>query len=155
MTVRPFFVAILLAVAAPAATASAQSPGCSGVLSGAVTGTFACSVTVRADAGKMRLVISADDPVGGVVTFVPASFELSGPLQARTYTLRMLGSGESRVETSAGARYLASADRGEVELTIDQVERYAQLRDFLVVSGALHARLVGPGSSVVTLDVRF
>jgi hypothetical protein len=155
MPVRTFLAATLLAVAAPVAAASAESPSCSGVLSGAVTGTFACSVTLRTDGGKTRLVISTDDRVAGVRALLPASFDLPGPLQARTYTLRTLGGGESRVETSAGARYLASAGQGEAELILDRVERYAQPRGFLLVSGTLHARLVGPGPGVVTLDVRF
>ncbi len=142
-------------LAASLAPAAASAGDCSGTLSGAVQGTFACRVSVSAEAGKVRMVITADAPVPGVRALTPARFELPGPATLGTHTLATLGKGEASVETAGGARYAASGDRGEVVLTVDQAERYPRLG--LLVSGSLDARLVPAGDATgeVRLKVTF
>jgi hypothetical protein len=151
------------APAQPAAKAEAtpadtgEPVTCTGTLSGAVKGTFTCRVTAAIDGGKVSFTVEALDAVAGVRTLVPASFELAMPLRQQSYGREAVTAGTAVVELTGGARYTASARRGEVSLVLESAERYAQARNFYVVSGTLSAHLVGDGQArgEVVVDVRF
>jgi len=141
--------------AAPADTGEPVT--CTGTLSGAVEGTFACRVVVAIDGEKATFAVEALGPVAGVRTLVPAAFALAMPLRPGSYARADLTGGEAVVELAGGERYTASGRRGELQLTLDSAERYRQARNFYVVSGALVAHLVADGQArgEVVLELRF
>jgi len=144
----------------PAAAAAPSEGGdpvtCTGRLSGAVTGTFTCDVTVTIAGDKATFHVEPLGGVPGVRTLLPADFELAMPLRAATYAREAVG-GSAVVELEGGQRYTASARRGEVSLVLESAERYVQARNFYVVSGTLTAHLVGDGQlrGEVVVDLRF
>jgi hypothetical protein len=130
---------------------------CTGTLSGAVQGAFACRVSVAIDGESVTFRVEALGPVAGVRTLVPADLQLAMPLRARTYARDAVTAGQAVVELTGGERYAASGRQGELRLTLDSAERYRQARNFYVVSGELVAHLVAAGQArgEVVLEVRF
>lgn len=156
-------VASLIALLAAAPSPSAAQPAtCSGTLDGAVKATFECTVSLeRSRQGKaVTLVISPVGAVTGVRSFQPARFDIPEPISVKTYRLDTLGPGRSRLETARGKVFSATrskATRGDVELSLDTVERERSASGGYTVSGTLHARLAAGGARAdpVILDVTF
>jgi hypothetical protein len=149
-------VALALAAVLVPSTASA----CSGTLSGALTGSFECTVAVTAgQSGQFSIVMAPSGKIDGVERFLPATFEFSGRPAVGILTLATLSGARASLQTTGKATYragLAAGKRqGEVTLTLETVEREA--RGGFTVSGTLHARLTpvsGKGAPVV-VDVAF
>jgi len=144
--------------AAPAPAAQPTEPSvCTGTLSGAVTATFACTVTARIEGNVATVTIAVEGPVAGVRALQPGTVSLAVPVPSGTYAGEALKSAASSVETASGVAYAAGAGRGEVTLTVDQAERYKQAPNHLVMSGSLKARLVPakPGQGEVVVEVHF
>jgi hypothetical protein len=172
--VRPIHPVLLLSVllgsacaparaAAPAPAPAQASPavepgGCSGTLSGAVTASFACTVTARIEGTLATVTIVADGPVEGLRALSPATVSLPVPIPSGTYGGEALRSAASSLETRDGRAFAAGPGKGEVTLTVDQAERYRQSPNHLVMAGSLKARLVAErpakGGDVI-LEVRF
>jgi hypothetical protein len=152
--------AVALLLAAPAA--KAQDPQCSGTLSGAVQGAFDCTVTMeKAGPGTISLALAPAAKVAGTRAFAPGAIQLRGPLAARTYASGDLVRGKASLTTTKGRAFAATAGasgRGEVTLTIANLERYAQLPGRYVANGTYRARLVPAGKGrkgEVVVDVQF
>lgn len=161
MTTHAAVAAALLALAA-APGDRAPAPRCSGTLSGAVRGRFACVAEVaRSEDGKLLLVITPKGPIPGVPSYAPGAFELPEPLNPGTYTLADLGAGRASVAAEGGALYTAtktSSTRGEVTLVLRSVRRSQKGPPGYVVRGTYSARLVPAGAGregTVVVDVRF
>ena len=142
---------------APEATQRAEPGGCTGTLSGAVTASFACTVTAAIEGNVATVTIAADGPVTGLRELKPATVSLPLPVPSGSYSGEALKSAASSLVTSAGAAYSAGPGKGEVTLTVDQAERYRQAPNFLVMSGSLKARLLPakPGKGEVVVEIRF
>jgi hypothetical protein len=155
-TTLPSLLLLAGLLAAPA-LARAQASGCTGTLSGAVTGTFTCSVAARIEGSVATVTISADGPVAGVRSLKPGTVSLAVPVPSGTYSGEALKGAAASVETASGATFAAGGGKGEVTLTVDQAERYRQAPDNLVMSGSLKARLVSAkgGKGEVLVEVRF
>ena len=162
MHVRIASLVAVLAILLAAPPARAQAPGCSGTLSGAVTGAFDCTVAMGKAAGKaISFVLTPAAKVPGTKAFAPGALEIRGPLEKKTYTSRALGQGKATLTTEAGAIFTATAGKGgkgEMALTIAEAERYAQLPGRYVVNGTYQARLVPAKKAKkgeVVVDVQF
>lgn len=162
MHVRIASLAAVLAVLLAAPHALAQAPGCSGTLSGAVTGAFDCTVAMGKAAGKtISFVLTPAAKVPGTKAFAPGTLLISGPLGKKTYAGRALDQGKATLTTEAGAKFTATAGKGgkgEMELTVAEAERYAQFPGRYVVNGTYQARLVPANKAKkgeVVVDVRF
>lgn len=152
-------VAALLVAAEPA---GAGSPACQGALSGAVQGTFACSVTMRpGEEGQAVLAIEARGPIPGVPAYSPGAFEVPLPPRVGKYTLDSLGRGIASVAAEGGTLYTAArtfSQRGEVELVLESVRKGPAGKDGWVVHGSYRARLLPVGSGKtgeVVVEVKF
>ncbi len=161
MPVRPVLAAAVAATLASHA-ARADTPVCQGTVSGAVTGAFACLVEVASGGeGTLFFVITPKDPIDGVPTYQPGSFELPPPVTAKTYTLDTLGVGMASVAAEGGALYTAtktSSQRGEVTLALGSVQPDPARRGAFAVHGSYRARLVPVGAGKkgeVVVEVRF
>jgi hypothetical protein len=162
MHVRTASLAAVLAILLAAPPAHAQTPNCSGTLSGAVTGAFDCTVAMgKAGAGNVSFVLTPAAKVPGTKAFAPGSLEIRKPLEMKSYPSQALVQGEASLTTSAGAVFAATggkAGKGEVTLTIANMERYAQLPGRYVVNGTYQARLVPAKKAKkgeVVVDVQF
>lgn len=155
-TTLPSLLLLAAALAAPS-LARAQSSGCTGTLSGAVTATFTCSVAARIEGNLATVTITADGPVEGVRALKPGTVSLAVPVPSGTYTGEALKGAAASLETASGATFSAGAGKGEVTLTVEQAERYRQAPNNLVMSGSLKARLVPAkgGKGEVLVEVRF
>jgi hypothetical protein len=150
MLLRAAFGIALAAVLTPS-TASA----CSGTLSGAVAGSFECTVAVTPGKdGQFSVVIAPSGKIAGVERFLPATFEFAGRPTVGTFTLASFAGARASLQTTGKATYragLAAGKRqGEVTLNINTLEREA--RGGFTVSGDMTARLVpesGTGGPVV------
>jgi len=155
---------ILLALLVGAAPGVARTapPGCSGTLSGSVTGKFACEVSVTTgEGGSAFLVIAPTTRVDGVPSLVPGSFEVTGLLAPGTYRLADLGMGKAAVAAEGGTLYTATrttGQRGEVTLVFSKVEKGANGKGTPVVRGTYRARLLPAGggkTGEVVVEVKF
>jgi hypothetical protein len=162
MHVRTASLASVLAVLLAAPPAHAQAPNCSGSLSGAVTGAFDCTVAMgKGGAGTISFVLTPAANVTGTKAFAPGSLEIRGPLEMKTYTSQALVQGKASITDSAGAIFAATGGKrgkGQVTLTVANLERYAQLPGRYLVNGTYQARLV-PAKKArkreVVVDVQF
>lgn len=141
------------AVALLVAPAARAAPGCSGTLTGAVRGRFACTAGLTtAEDGTLVFGITGDGPIAGVPGYVAGSFQLPEDPEVRTYTLESLGMGRSSVAAEGGTLYSATrttTTRGEVRLTFTRVQKAGS---GWVVHGTYRARLV-PAASARKDDV--
>jgi hypothetical protein len=142
-----------------AGSAPADSPGCTGTLSGDVQGTFACQAGfVDAEDGALVLVIQATGPVEKVAALAPGAFVVPRPPRPGTLTLDGLGPGRASVAVDGGALYTAtrtSSQRGEVVLVLHTVRAAGQGWS---AHGTYRARLVPAGggrSGEVVVEVTF
>ena len=150
MLPRVAFAIALAAVLTPS-TASA----CSGTLSGAVAGSFECTVAVTPGKdGQYSVVIAPSGKIAGVERFLPATFEFAGRPTVGTFNLATFAGARASLQTTGKATYragLAAGKRqGEVTLSIHTVER--EVHGGFTVSGEMTARLVpesGTGAPVV------
>jgi hypothetical protein len=154
---RLLLLVLALLLAPPGVRAAERR--CSGKLSGAVKGTFRCTVTATAGPeGRGYLVITPEGPVEGARAFSPGAFELAGPLAAGSYDLASLVAARSSLITDDGALFSATrttSARGEATLTLRSVE---QLGGKTVAGGALRARLLPSGTfktGEVLVEVEF
>jgi hypothetical protein len=155
-------VAVLLALALSPAGAAKEPPDCRGTLSGAVKGTFTCSVEVRpSESGNVYLSFVPLERVEGVPGLEPGAFELPVPLAVRLYTLESILAGRAAVYAPGGATYSAyrtTGSKGEVLLTLTRAARDAKAAGGWVVSGTYRARLrptASPKEDEVIVEVSF
>jgi hypothetical protein len=133
---------------------------CSGTLSGAVAGSFECSVAVTPGKdGHFSIVVAPSGTIPGVERFLPATFEFAGRPTVGTFHLATFTGARASLQTTGKATYragLASGkQQGEVTLSIHTVER--EFRGGFTVSGEMTARLVpesGTGAPVV-MEIAF
>jgi hypothetical protein len=152
----PAVVATALTVALLPGGASA----CTGRLSGALSGTFSCTVAVTpGNDGQYAVVVAPSGAIAGVARFLPATFEFAGRPSVGTFTLASFVGARASIQATGRGAYragLASGRRqGEVTLFVGTVEREA--RGGFTLSGNLTALLVpesGTGAPVV-VDVTF
>lgn len=162
MHVRIASLAAVLTILLAAPPARAQAPGCSGTLSGAVQAAFDCTITMgKGGAGRISFAITPAAKVPGTKSFAPGAIEVRGPLELKTYPTRTLVQAKASLTTAAGAHFTATGGergKGEVTLTIANMERYAQLPGRYVVNGTYQARLVPTKKAKkgeVVVDVQF
>lgn len=162
MHVRTASLAAVLGLLLAAPPARAQAPGCSGTISGAVAGAFDCTVAMaKGSAGTISFVVTPAAEVPGTKAFAPGDLEIRGPLEIKTYMVPALVQAKASLTTGAGAVFAAAGGtrgKGEVTLSIETLERYAQLPGRLVVNGTYQARLVPTKKAKkgeVLVDVRF
>jgi hypothetical protein len=137
-------------------------PACTGTLSGSVKARFDCYVSVLAgEDDRVFLTISTLEPVEGVPSTVPGSFEITGLLAPGTYTLDDLGVGKASVAAEGGTLFTAtktSGQRGEVRLVLEAVRKDPARKGAWTVHGTYRARLlpVGAGKTgEVVVEARF
>jgi len=153
--------AALLLWSALAAAAPVKGASCKGTLSGAVRGSFPCTVSAFSRDGGHYLVIEPGGPIEKVPGYWPGSFQLSSAPRARTYRLDDLVAGRASVAAEGGALYSAtktSSQRGEVTIRLTAVAPGPQGEGSYLVRGSYQARLlpVGAGKSgEVAVDVKF
>jgi hypothetical protein len=140
----------------------AAAPACTGKLSGAVTGSFECEVSiVKNDEGKEFLVIAGKGPIDNVPSYVPGSFEVTGLLRPGTYTLDQLGGGRASVAAENRTLYTATkttGQKGEVTLVFKTVKQDPLREGAYQVHGSYRARLLPAGggkSGEVIVEVEF
>lgn len=149
-------------LAALVAASPAPPPACQGTLSGAVHGSFECTVTLKAgEDGQALLVIEARTRLPGVPSYAPGAFEIAEPVEARTYTLDTLGQGRASVAAEGGTLYTTaktSGQRGEVQVALTSVKKDPKVKGAYAVHGTYRARLVPAGSGKtgeVVVEVKF
>ncbi|HEU4383938.1 MAG TPA: hypothetical protein VFR85_10630 [Anaeromyxobacteraceae bacterium] len=162
MPVRHLSIASLLAVLLASAPAGARGEPCVGTLSGAVQGTFDCQVTLgKGGDGAIVFAVTAASSPAGIRSFAPGTLTFRGPLKVQSYSWRDMTQGKASLSTAGGAVFSAATGqggKGEAQLTVDEAERYAQLRGRHVVKGSYRARLVpeqGSKGGEVVVDVDF
>ena len=150
---------MIAAALAFALATTPAAPGCSGTLSGSVTGAFTCDASLAdTGGGATALVLTPRGPIDGVPSYAPGAFELPGKPAPGTYTLATLGPGRASVAAEGGTLYTAtktSSQRGEVTLVLSSVRREGGR---LVPHGTYRARLVPAGggkTGEVVVEVRF
>ena len=143
------YLAIVVALLALSAGA-AEPSSCKGTLAGQVKGSFTCDVSVwTTEQGIPVLTIQGRDPIDGVPSYVPGSFELPPPVRAGTYTLDELGMGKASVAAVGGTLYVASkttGQRGEVKLVLQKVMENRKANGTWIVHGTYRARLIPAGA---------
>lgn len=161
MTVRPALALAVLAVSLPAAVAAAEPP-CQGRLSGKVTGTFACDVSLTEPGdGEAMFVVQPRGPVPDVPAYAPGAFRVPLPVRAGTFTLHDLGMGKASVAAPGGALYTATkttGQRGEVELVLREARPDPARKGAWIVHGTYRARLIPAGAGKegdVVVEVSF
>jgi hypothetical protein len=140
--------------------APSDAEACTGKLSGALSGTFGCTLSVTAGkAGQFSVVIAPSGKIAGIERFLPATFELPGKPAVGTFTLATFAGARASLQTTGKVDYVAGLAagkrQGEVTLVVETAEREA--RGGYTLSGTLRARLVpasGTGAPVV-MDVAF
>jgi hypothetical protein len=110
-----------------AAAAKPVDTGCNGTVSGAVTATFTCDVTVvkKAD-GVVSFTFKPRAPVKGLKAFHPGTFSIKTPIGVKVYSHRDLVSGSASATTDGGKKFKASekpGDLGDFEVQVGSVER--------------------------------
>jgi len=144
------YLAIAVALLAFPAGAAEEPPSCKGTLSGQAKGSFTCDVSVwTTEQGIPVLTIQGRDPIDGVPSYVPGSFELPPPVRAGTYTLDELGMGKASVAAVGGTLYVASkttGQRGEVKLVLLKVMENQKAKGTWIVHGTYRARLIPAGA---------
>jgi hypothetical protein len=96
-----------------------------------------------------------------VPAFSPGAFEIPEPVRAGTYTLDTLGQGLASLAAEGGTLYTAaktSGQRGEVELSLEEVRADPAAKGGRTVRGTYRARLVPAGSGrsgSVVVEVKF
>jgi len=150
MSLRPALLAAALALtlAAPPAPARAETPACTGTLSGAFTATFRCAVTVRdLGDGTAVLDIRQTEKVEGIGAFGVGAWVIPGKPAKGTYAFGALGMGKSSVIIEKdGALFSATRtslqSRGEVTLELAAVKPLASPAGTYEVHGSFRARLL-------------
>ena len=142
---------LLVAAAAALAVSTARAePACQGRLSGKVTGTFTCDVTLSEPGdGEAMFVVQPRGPIPDVPAYAPGAFRVPLPVRARTFTLDDLGMGKASVAAEGGALYTATkttGQRGEVTLVLREVKQDPGKKGAWVVHGTYRARLVPAGA---------
>jgi hypothetical protein len=127
-----FSLAVISASPARAADPAAEAAkpvdtGCKGTVSGAVTATFSCDVTVARKAdGVVSFTFKPRAPVKGLKAFEPGTFSIKTPISVKVYSHRDLVSGSASATTDAGKKFKASekpGDLGDFEVQVGSVER--------------------------------
>lgn len=159
---RRLLLPLLLACAARAGAAEPpMKPACEGTLSGAVTGTFACTAVVATREGRTFFSLDGVGPLDGVASYAPGAFELEKGPAATTYTLETLGMGRASVAKDGGALYMASkttSTRGEVTLVLASVKKDPKVKGAFTAHGTYRARLLPAHSGKegeVLVEARF
>ncbi len=158
-------IAAALALAAGAVRAADPAPaGCTGTLSGAVTGTFKCGVLVRdLEDGTAVLEIKLVEKPDTLDAFFPGNWILPGGPKVQAYPFEVLGHGRSSlIVVEGGTLYSAqrsSSERGEVTIVLTRVTPQKTKPATWAVGGSLRATLP-PAASLnkkapIVLDVRF
>ena len=145
---KPFAMALMVALGAPATLARAAPPACSGTLSGSVTGKFDCQVSVTDGEGERSSWSSRRRAIDGIPSLRPGSLRGAGLLAPGTYTLDDLGMGKASVAAEGGTLYTATRttnQRGEVTLVLLDGRKDARERGAFVVHGTYRARLIPAG----------
>jgi hypothetical protein len=142
-------VAVAVAALLLAAPAAGGEP-CQGRLTGSVTGTFSCEVSLLDPGdGEATFVVRPTAPIPDVPSYAPGAFRVPLPVAARTFVLDDLGMGKASVAAEGGVLYTATkttGQRGEVTLTLRTVERDPRVAGAWIVHGTYRARLVPAGS---------
>jgi hypothetical protein len=153
---------MFLTIFAALSLSLAANPACTGKLSGAVTGSFECDVSiVKNEEGQAFLVIAGRGPIENVPSYVPGSFEVTGLLRPGTYTLDQLGGGRASVAAENRTLYTATrttGQRGEVTLVLKSVGEDPERKGGYRVHGSYRARLLPAGggkSGEVIVEVEF
>jgi hypothetical protein len=137
-------------VALATSTAAGADPSCQGRLSGKVSGTFACDVSlVEPGDGEATFVVQPRGPIPDVPAYAPGAFRLPLPVSAGTFTLDDLGMGKASVAAEGGALYSATkttGQRGEVTLVLRTVKRDPKSPGSWIVHGTYRARLIPAGA---------
>ena len=111
---------VLAALAFSFASTAAAEPTCQGRLSGKVTGTFACDVSLTEPGdGEAMFVVQPRGPVPDVPAYAPGAFRVPLPVRTGRFTLDDLGMGKASVAAEGGVLYTATkttGQRGEVTL---------------------------------------
>jgi hypothetical protein len=145
---RALVVAAVVALAT--STVAGADPACQGRLTGKVSGTFACDVTlVEPGDGEATFVVKPHGPIPDVPAYAPGAFRMPLPVAAGTYTLDDLGMGKASVAAEGGVLYTATkttGQRGEVTLVLRTVTRDQKSPGFWVVHGTYRARLIPAGA---------
>jgi len=157
-------VAGLAVAAARVAKPRRGAAACSGTLSGAVRGSFGCTMTAFERAtGGVKVVLEPAGLPPGVGALVPGEFEIAPPVgTARAYGLGELAKAQLLLSTSAHQTFLATKrkdqTRGQVTVRLSRYEAPRDHEGAPVVAGSLEARLV-PGapdaSGEVVVQVQF
>jgi hypothetical protein len=141
-------IAFALALAAGPRLAPAAPPACRGTISGSVTATFDCAVTVApGEDGRTYLTIAPTTRVEDVPSLVPGSFDVTDVLRPGTWKLDDLGMGKASLAASGGTLFTATkttGQRGEVTLTWKSVRKRKD--GSWNVSGTYRARLLPVGA---------
>ena len=155
---------LLFAAAAVALSASPvrAEPACQGRLSGKVTGTFACDVSLTEPGdGDAMFVVQPRGPVPDVAAYAPGGFRVPLPVRAGTFTLQELGMGKASVAAEGGVLYTATkttGQRGEVTLVLREVRRDPARQGAWIVHGTYRAKLIPAGAGKqgdVVVEVTF
>ncbi len=144
----PRLLALAAVLAATPGRVVGAPPSCKGSLSGAVTASFDCTVTVApAGDGRTYATIQPTAPVEGLPGFAPGSFDVTDVLRPGTWTLDDLGMGKASVAAPGGTLFTATkttGQRGEVRLVWKRVKKLEGGR--WEVSGSYRARLLPVGA---------
>jgi hypothetical protein len=146
---RAIVLAAAAAVALSAFTARAE-PACQGRLSGKVTGTFACDVSLTEPGdGEAMFVVQPRGPVPEVAAYAPGAFRVPLPVRAGTFTLPDLGMGKASVAAEGGVLYTATkttGQRGEVTLLLREAKPDPARKGAWIVHGTYRAKLIPAGA---------
>lgn len=144
---RPAF---FLAVLALSVSTARAEPACRGRLSGKVTGTFACDVSLTEPGdGEAMFVVQPRGPVPDVPAYAPGAFRVPLPVRAGTFTLQDLGMGKASVAAEGGVLYTATkttGQRGEVTLLLREARPDPGRKGAWIVHGTYRAKLIPAGA---------
>ncbi|MEI7704396.1 MAG: hypothetical protein WCK73_07335 [Deltaproteobacteria bacterium] len=144
--IRLFLLLAVTAFLSPVARAAepTNSPdmNCNGDVSGAVTGQFNCTMTVKREGKVVSFTVKPDGTPKGLKSFAPVTFVIKNPITVQTYTHRDLVKASLSMVTQAGKKYHSSgdvADRGDIEVEVISVEHQ---RGINIGMMRVHAHLV-------------
>lgn len=142
---------VLAALAFSFATAAvAAEPTCQGRLSGKVTGTFACDVSLTEPGdGEAMFAVQPRGPVPDVPAYAPGAFRVPLPVRTGKFTLDELGMGKASVAAEGGVLYTATkttGQRGEVTLLLREAKPDPGKKGAWIVHGTYRAKLIPAGA---------
>jgi len=156
--------ALCVALASSAACAKKEkAAGCSGTLSGAVTGSFTCKVASRQrGSGAVQISLTPEKLPDSVTAFMPGEIEIPAPVQKKAYPLAALGKVTTLLTTTSHQTFVVKkgkkdAPQGDLTLAVEKLEPGDDPHGPMRVSGTLKARLVAaPGAEgEVLVEMKF